>query len=388
MLTRLHIENYKCLRDVTVDLGDFTVLIGSNDSGKTSFLEVIQRLGDITRKPFGDVFGPERPLDRLMWNREADRTIVWEASGKAADADFTYHVELTTGPKPAWEWLEFGGKRLFWTEELSKPPPDSQLQPGTVVHVEATDLGQQKSVAQPGTTLLSIKARQQQSPYAAIAGVLGSCVQYRFDLRRLRQPSVPRAGDRLQSTGGNLAGILDLLHNSPEPRAFEALQTALHDAIPALQRIVLPPARVSEPRSPKGRNQAGAKSLEFVLAGDNQPPVTIPASQASDGALLLTAFLALVYGETPNTLLIEEPQNGIHASRLHFVVEQLRKISTGAGAGRKRQVILTSHSPMFLSYAKPEEVRVLVRHPELGTQVKPMHDVGGIDQALSEFSAG
>ena len=53
MLERVHIENYKCLRDVTVDLGDFTILIGPNDSGKSSFLEVIQTLGTIAQQPFG-----------------------------------------------------------------------------------------------------------------------------------------------------------------------------------------------------------------------------------------------------------------------------------------------------------------------------------------------
>jgi AAA15 family ATPase/GTPase len=36
MFECIHIENYKCLRDVTVELGDFTILIGPNDSGKSS----------------------------------------------------------------------------------------------------------------------------------------------------------------------------------------------------------------------------------------------------------------------------------------------------------------------------------------------------------------
>ncbi len=34
MPERIHIENYKCLCDVTVELSDFTILIGPNNSGK------------------------------------------------------------------------------------------------------------------------------------------------------------------------------------------------------------------------------------------------------------------------------------------------------------------------------------------------------------------
>ncbi len=41
MLKRVHVRGYKCLRDISVDLGPFTVLVGRNDSGKSSFLQAL-----------------------------------------------------------------------------------------------------------------------------------------------------------------------------------------------------------------------------------------------------------------------------------------------------------------------------------------------------------
>jgi hypothetical protein len=41
MLSRVRVRGYKCLHDVTVELGAFTVLIGRNDSGKSSFLQAL-----------------------------------------------------------------------------------------------------------------------------------------------------------------------------------------------------------------------------------------------------------------------------------------------------------------------------------------------------------
>lgn len=41
-LARVHVENYRGLRDVVVDLDDTTVLIGENNSGKTAFLEALR----------------------------------------------------------------------------------------------------------------------------------------------------------------------------------------------------------------------------------------------------------------------------------------------------------------------------------------------------------
>jgi predicted ATPase len=41
MLKRVHVQGYKCLRDVSVELGPLNVLVGESDSGKSSFLQAI-----------------------------------------------------------------------------------------------------------------------------------------------------------------------------------------------------------------------------------------------------------------------------------------------------------------------------------------------------------
>src|SRR5207302_4119839 len=130
------------------------------------------------------------------------------------------------------------------------------------------------------------------------------------------------------------------------------------------------------------------KALEFILSGNGSPAVTIPGSLASGGALLLTAFLTLAYTQTPGLLLFEEPENGLHPSRLQMVLDILRKMSRGEIGNRKRQIILTTHNPLLLNYATPDEVRIFVRHPENGTHVIPMTQVPDIDRLLKEFALG
>ena len=49
MITRFSVKNYKALKDVNVSLSKIHVLIGQNDSGKTSLLEAIQALCLSTR---------------------------------------------------------------------------------------------------------------------------------------------------------------------------------------------------------------------------------------------------------------------------------------------------------------------------------------------------
>jgi predicted ATPase len=73
MLTRAEIKGFKCLHDVSVELGPFNVLIGPNDSGKSSFL---QALGEIQRallitQLHSTWAGTGKPSVHL-WSRDGD----------------------------------------------------------------------------------------------------------------------------------------------------------------------------------------------------------------------------------------------------------------------------------------------------------------------------
>ncbi len=372
MLDRLHIQNYMCLLDVTVDLGDFTVLIGPNDSGKSSFLEVVRYLGRIAQpaqinspgNPSQMIFSGNKVLPNLVWRKDLSRKVIWEASGRALGERFVYRLEFAPQPMSVSESLTYQGKKIICTEGGQIKIPEK---------------GYALGHGQP--TLLSVLGGQKHQPYFGIAQTLASSVEYRFDPDKLCETSIPEAQAILHPSGDNLASVLDAMHNSPDRKPFQALEKSLHEAVPTLDGITLPPVR-----SAQGQ---WAKAIEFILADSGQPPVTIPAELASQGALLLTAFLALAYDKkTPALLLVEEPENGLHPERLQMVIEILRRISLGEVGNRKRQVIVTTHSPLLLNYIKPEEVRVFVRNREGGTQVTPMTKVPDIERLLKEFSTG
>lgn len=183
----------------------------------------------------------------------------------------------------------------------------------------------------------------------------------------------------LSSQGDNLAAVLDGLLSGPNRGAVNDMEEALRDAIPTLTGFSTPPA---------ADKTTGEKTIDFVLAGNDRRPVTIPCDLVSDGAMLLTAFLALAYSDTPEVLLIEEPENGLHPGRLKDVIDLLRRMTTGEIGNKPRQIILTTHSPLLLNYARPEEVRIVQRTAEQGTKVTPMKKVHNIDELLKEFGIG
>ena len=367
MLERVHVENYKCLRDVTVDLEKLTILIGPNDSGKSSFLDVLIKLGKIATKQFAETFKGDTGLENLVWRKEGNRNIVWEISGQLPRGQFDYRVEIPVELRPPAESFTVNKASIFTARE---PKLQVTLAQGTVV-------------GEVGTTILERvhnKPQWDAPHFRELIKSLESAAEFHLDPRQMSQVGVPKPNDLLCSTGANLVGFLDNILSGADRQAFPSLERDLHTAIPTLLGISLPSVPQPAP--------AGTKAIHFVLAGDSDEPVIIPASLASGGALLLTAFLALSYSRSPDLLLIEEPENGLHPSRLKLVVDVFRKMTTGELGGRPRQIVLTTHSPLLLNYATPEEVRVFIRDPETGTRVTPMASIPDADRLLKEFALG
>lgn len=41
-ITRLHIQNFRCIKDLAIDLGETTVFIGQNNAGKTAIIDAVR----------------------------------------------------------------------------------------------------------------------------------------------------------------------------------------------------------------------------------------------------------------------------------------------------------------------------------------------------------
>lgn len=81
----------------------------------------------------------------------------------------------------------------------------------------------------------------------------------------------------------------------------------------------------------------------------------------------------------PQLIGIEEPENFLHPRLLPELAEECRNASA------QTQLLVTSHSPFFVSGLKPEELRVLYRD-ELGyTQAVRVADM---PRAVKRYEAG
>src|SRR5690242_5669819 len=95
MIESIRIQNYKALRDVTLRLTPIHVLIGKNDSGKTSILEAITALCRSVDVELGKAFQGRWEGPELVWRGSLAQLI--EITATLSDRnirEIQYHLAL------------------------------------------------------------------------------------------------------------------------------------------------------------------------------------------------------------------------------------------------------------------------------------------------------
>jgi predicted ATPase len=175
-------------------------------------------------------------------------------------------------------------------------------------------------------------------------------------------------------TGGDgVSAFFDYLLRRDRERFFAAVEVL---------RILIPGLKDLEVGTPHPAN----RRLDLVIENG----MRMPANMASAGDRLLLVFVALAYHPSPpKVILLEEPETGIHPSRLAEVIGLLREITESKHCGHSAQVIVTTHSPYVLDLVNPEKDQVLVfRRQEDGSCTAEPADTERLKIFLDEFKLG
>jgi predicted ATPase len=90
----------------------------------------------------------------------------------------------------------------------------------------------------------------------------------------------------------------------------------------------------------------------------------------SDGTLRLLALTLLAYAPTtPPLVLIEEPENGIHAKAVETVIQSLSSVYD-------TQILCATHSPVVLSLLQPSQLLCFERKADGNRLAPPVRNAG------------
>ncbi len=371
MIQHFRVQNYKALRDVSLNLLPMSVLIGPNDSGKTSITEALAALCRSVDHPLHEAFLGPWEGNALVWQGAPDEPVAFEAVIASGLERIEYRLACRFAPR---------GRKVAWERETARTENRSVDLPR---YSDTCSVVQQSAAT--GQSHFSEEVRLASK---AIHDALSGVHYYRWDPRFLALPVAPdtRRRYRMEATGFGLALCLDEILGFDRAR-FDELEQRFRAIFPQVKSIKLvsetayksPPEDAREVPMLQPSDGKGVY-LQLTTGG------LVSAAQISDGMLLILAYLTVLHlPQPPRLILIEEPENGIHPKRLQDVLTIVRGL---VEEQRHTQVVLTTHSPYVVDLFVPEEVH-LCRKQEDGTvAVHHLSQSRSVREQLDVFTLG
>ncbi len=341
MLKRIRIQNFKSIRDVEVELGSLTVLVGRSGTGKSNFVGAIRFLRDYLA--WGDraphAHGGWRYVMPAQTGRAPRFTVTFDVPGEPDE--FTYFIAFQnsspdqSNPSVALEseGLEFRGTKVFFQQGrnwVNKPNMANLPQAGQVA------LGKLKAISEAH---IAFTALTNSIGCYDFVGDVGATAKDEFN----RSPQVLMARNSGVQQISSSLGLLDDASNFVSVAASllgglyhlslkKSIVASLATINPSVTSIELD--NVQNPSAISVTHRIGAQPLSLELA------------QESDGFRRFFTHLLALYQQPPKlTLLFENPENGVYPGALALLADEF-KAAPGDARG---QILLTTHSPEFLN---------------------------------------
>ena len=361
MLTRIHIDNYKCLTNFDLPLGNLTLLAGANGCGKSAIFEVVSRLRD---------FACDERIDKLFL---ADDLTRWSTKGEqrfelefSVDGGlFTYKLTIdyetnATGAHVTSERLLHNGRPVLWSCDRKL-----QLYRDDDSEGSAYPFGQHRS---------ALATESDERLYSRL---------HRFRDLVCNFQTLCLAPSQIQSGSENESDVLiadgtnfaawyrgQILN---DPNHLQRATHRLAEVLPGFAGLKLS-ARIGDYRELLATFSQGTDGTSYSYSFD----------QLSDGQRALIVLYTLVFGTVPDsgsradsrtiprTLFFDEPDNYVTLPELQ---PWLAELEDGAG-DTLPQVVLISHHPEALDFLAHNTIW-LARGPENHTRiVEPTNDTG------------
>lgn len=324
------IKGYKSIRSLeNFEIRSINILIGGNGAGKSNFIDFFRLLHEIVEQRLQFTINDKGGADKHLFlgPKTTDQIV-----GEIYFGRNGYQFEL----KPTVDdRLIFNHEQTFFAEDYANVRPafgsghfESKLK-------EAQSEGPKKQIAR--------------YVYSAIS----SWVVYHFhdtsDTAAMRRQRSVRDNERLRSDAANLAPFLWFLKQN-NPAIYELIRETVQLVTPFFSDFLLRPQK--------------SDGDEVVLLEWRQKNSDYPfhPSQLSDGTLRFMALAtALLQPKPPATILLDEPELGLHPYALNILAGLIKQATVKVGAKKGTQLIISTQSADLVDAFLPEDIIVVDR---------------------------
>jgi len=383
-IRKISATNFKSFKKLDVELDKFNVLIGSNASGKSNFVQIFKFLREIIKSGLKNAISMQGGIEYLRninigssenlsvkvisdvgfgligsRNRKpliglSTYEMMYEFSLQFKEKGLGYSVEKDKlSYKCNFIKLESKNNKIKEKETIgngeviisnTKGKVKIHLQKPKEVQLKEDDIYpaffKEKEMISNNLLL--------ETPYfymPPLGEIFSNISVYDFD-PKLPKKATPITGKaELEEDGSNLSIILKNITEDEQKK--RKLFNLVKDLLPFIGELDV--------------EKFADKSLLFKLQETYFENQYLPASLISDGTINITALIiALYFKEKQLTTIIEEPERNIHPHLISKVVEMMKD------ASQRKQIIVTTHNPEIVKNAGLKNI-LLVSRDKKGT---------------------
>jgi len=353
-IDKITLKGFKSIRDLEdFPLRSLNILIGANGAGKSNFVSfftflreaVEQRLSLYVAKRGGaddHLFLGPKVTEQICAHLHFGLKGYEFSLAPTTDNSFVFadeSIEYPDAHKPVVKSHIGQGRRESVLRELSR---DEDLHP-LVMHAC-------KSI------------------YESISGCVVYHVHDTSDTAGIRRFGSVRDNEYLRTDATNLAAFLLVLHDK-YPDVYGGIRATIRLATPFFDDFKL---------RPNPSNGDAVLQLEWMQKDRDYP---FHASQLSDGTLRFIALTtALLQPHPPTTILLDEPELGLHPYALNLLAAMLKEAAT------RTQVIVSTQSMLLVNNFEAEDIIVVERRE--GESTFKRQSSADLGEWLKDYSLG
>lgn len=351
----LTIKGFKSIQKLErFKLNRLNVLIGANGAGKSNFVSYFRMLGEMVEGRLQKWTAQQGSADRIV-SFGIKETNKVESSLSFASNRYKFELEPT-----------IDGGFTFVSERLIYYSPQNQE--------SLTNLGS-------GHKEAKLKNRKQNDEifYKKVGvpshcyGAIASWKVYHFhdtsDTAGVKRLCSVHDNDYLRPDASNLAAFLYRLKKET-PDIYEQIRKTVRLAIPFFDGFALKPISL----------ETGEEQIRLLWRQlDSDYPLW--PSQLSDGSIRFICLVtALLQPDAPSTIIIDEPELGLHPYAITLLGSLLRS------ASKRMQVIVSTQSVPLVNEFSIDDLIIVER--EQGTTVFKRYQEKEFKDWLDEYSVG
>lgn len=348
MISRITIQGYKSIKDQTVDLSPINILIGGNGIGKSNFISVFSLLKNLFDHNLQTYVISKGGADILLYmgRKVTDRIL----------------IDLYFSKREGIAYNRFIAKLVEVHDRLFIESVKTAYNPDNIWIEQLHESSKWES---------SFKSNHYRQAFYVNSLMKGFEV-YHFhdtgDKSPMKGSCDINDNSFLRCDGSNLAAFLYYLKEK-HPKHFARIEHTVASISPFFDSFNLMPDRINEQRIKLEWKQKGAGDTYF-----NE-------YQLSDGTLRFICLTTLLLQpDLPETIIIDEPELGLHPTAINKLAALVRK------ASEKAQIIIATQSVNLIDNFKPDDI--IVANKENNASVFKRLNPKELEAWLEDYSLG